>query len=207
MLAEGVPLGILISGRGSNMEALLDAAAEPGFPAVPVVVVSNRGDAAGLAIAAARGVATAVVPHRDYPSREAFEGALDSVLRAHGVRLVALAGFLRVLTPWFVRRWEGRLLNIHPSLLPKYPGLDTHARALAAGDREAGASVHLVTEDLDSGPVLAEVRVPILAGDTPETLAQRVLAEEHRLYPAAIRAFLNEGPEAIRPAAGLRGRP
>ncbi len=192
-MPERVPLGLLISGRGSNMEAILKAAADPTFPAEPVLVVSNRPDAAGLAIAAARGVPTAVVPHRAYPTREAFEDALDAVLRASGAQLVALAGFMRVLTEGFVARWRGRLLNIHPSLLPKYPGLDTHARVLAAGEEESGATVHLVTGALDAGPILAQARVPVLAGDTPGTLAARVLEAEHRLYPEAIRAFVARG--------------
>ncbi|WP_448586073.1 phosphoribosylglycinamide formyltransferase [Thermaurantiacus sp.] len=192
-MPERVPLGLLISGRGSNMEAILKAAADPTFPAEPVLVVSNRPDAAGLAIAAARGVPTAVVPHRAYPTREAFEDALDAVLRASGAQLVALAGFMRVLTEGFVARWRGRLLNIHPSLLPKFPGLDTHARVLAAGEEESGATVHLVTGALDAGPILAQARVPVLAGDTPGTLAARVLEAEHRLYPEAIRAFVARG--------------
>lgn len=181
-----VRLGILISGRGSNMEALLAAAADPEFPAEPVVVISNRPDAPGLATAAAAGVAAVALDHRAFADRTAFEQALDSELGKAGVELIALAGFMRVLTPGFVARWAGRILNIHPSLLPLYPGLDTHARALAAGDREAGCTVHIVTADLDSGPVLGQARVPVLPGDTPATLAARVLAEEHRLYPEAL---------------------
>ncbi|MFN3370923.1 MAG: phosphoribosylglycinamide formyltransferase [Sphingomonadaceae bacterium] len=178
-------LAILISGRGSNMVALAEAAADPGFPAEAVLVVSNRGDAAGLAKAEARGIETAVVPSRGR-SRADFEAELDRLLRARAIDLVALAGFMRVLTPGFVAGWADRLLNIHPSLLPAYPGLDTHARALAAGDREAGATVHLVTADLDAGPILAQARVPIEAGDTPERLAARVLEAELRLYPEAL---------------------
>jgi phosphoribosylglycinamide formyltransferase-1 len=196
-MAEGrakARLAILISGRGSNMEALVRAArADPAFPAEPVVVVSNRADAAGLGIAQALGVPTEVVESRARP-REAFEDELDLCLRRHRAEVVALAGFMRVLTAGFVQRWEGRMLNIHPSLLPRHPGLDTHARALAAGDREAGATVHLVTPELDSGPILAQARVPVLPGDTEETLAKRVLAEEHRLYPQALAAFLAGAP-------------
>lgn len=183
-------LAILISGRGSNMEALVRAArTNPGFPAEPVIVVSNRADAAGLAVAGALGVPTAVVSSRGR-SREAFEEVLDACLRAHAAEVIALAGFMRILTPGFVGRWPGRILNIHPSLLPKYPGLDTHARALAAGDSEAGATVHLVTDQLDGGPILAQARVPVLPGDTEARLAARVLEAEHRLYPEALAAYL-----------------
>jgi phosphoribosylglycinamide formyltransferase-1 len=172
------------------MEALVRAAqTDTRFPARPVLVVSNRADAAGLKVARQLGVPTAVVPSRGH-SREEFEAALDFRLRAASPDLVALAGFMRILTPGFIASWRGRLLNIHPSLLPKYPGLDTHARALAAGDAEAGATVHLVTEELDSGPILAQARVPVQPGDTPEALAARVLEAEHRLYPQAIADFL-----------------
>ncbi len=201
-----VRLAILISGRGSNMEALLRAAqADRAFPAEPVLVVSNRGDAAGLARAAALGVETAVVESRGR-SRADFEAELGACLEAHRVELVALAGFMRVLTPAFVARWEGRLLNIHPSLLPRYPGLETHARALAAGDREAGATVHLVTAELDSGPILAQARVPVRPGDTAETLGLRVLAEEHQLYPRALAAYLS-GTAPVAPPPGLLAAP
>ena len=199
-----VRLAILISGRGSNMEALVRAArAEPGFPAEVVLVVSNNNEAPGLATARALGVPTAVVLSRGR-GRAAFEAELDALLRAHGVEAVALAGFLRVLTAGFVDRWAGRMVNIHPSLLPRHPGLDTHARALAAGDRETGATVHLVTTELDAGPILAQARVPILPDDTPERLAGRVLAAEHRLYPAALAAWLR-GEAPVPPP--LRTRP
>jgi formyltetrahydrofolate-dependent phosphoribosylglycinamide formyltransferase len=195
-MAEGRSrLAILISGRGSNMEAIVTAARNPAYPAEVVLVVSNRGSAQGLQRAAELGIPTLVLPHRDYPTREAFDAALDEQLAAHVIEFVVLAGFMRVLTPAFVRRWKGRILNIHPSLLPRYPGLDTHARALAAGDTEAGCTVHEVTEDLDSGPILAQARVPIRPGETPETLAARVLAEENRLYPRAIADFIR-GREA-----------
>lgn len=180
------------------MEALVRAArTEPGFPAEPVLVVADRPEAAGLGIAAGLGVPTALVESRGRP-RRAFEAELDTVLRAHAVEVVALAGFLRVLTPGFVARWQGRLLNIHPSLLPRHPGLHTHARAIAAGDRETGATVHLVTAELDRGPILAQARVPVRPDDTPERLAARVLAEEHRLYPRALAAFLR-GEAAVPP--------
>lgn len=197
-------LAILISGRGSNMVALAEAAREPGYPAKPVLVVSNRADAAGLAQAAAMGMHAVALPHRDYATRAAFDDALSDLLRAHAIDLIALAGFMRILTPGFIARWPGRILNIHPSLLPLYPGLDTHARALAAGDREAGCTVHVVTAHLDDGPILAQARVPILPGDTPDTLAARVLAQEHRLYPRALAEFAAGLPAAIgtAPASG-----
>lgn len=181
-----VRLGVLISGRGSNMEAVAKAAAHPGYPAQIAVVISNKAHAAGLATAAGMGLATAVLPHRAYPDRAAFDAALDALLRQHRVELVVLAGFMRVLTAGFVHRWAGRIVNIHPSLLPLYPGLDTHARALAAGDTEAGCTVHIVTEHLDDGPLLAQARVPVCPGDTADMLAARVLHEEHRIYPEAI---------------------
>jgi phosphoribosylglycinamide formyltransferase 1 len=182
-----VPTAVLISGRGSNMEALLRAAADPSWPAQIVLVLANRPDAGGLEIAANAGVETAVIDHRPFgKDREAHERMIDGRLRGAGVELVALAGYMRVLTPFLVRAWAGRMLNIHPSLLPLYPGLHTHERALAAGDSHAGCTVHLVTEGVDEGPILGQARVPILTGDTPDTLAARVLVEEHRLYPACL---------------------
>ena len=184
---------ILISGRGSNMAALLAAAADPAYPASVALVLSNRADAAGLARAAAAGVPTAVVESRDFRGdRDAFERAVEAELARHGAELVALAGFMRVLTPGFVGRWEGRLVNIHPSLLPAFPGLDTHARALAAGVRLHGCTVHLVSAGVDEGPILAQAAVPVLDADTAETLAARVLDQEHLLYPAAL-AWLASG--------------
>ncbi len=175
------------------MEALIGAARDPAYPAQIALVLSNRPDAGGLATARAAGVPAEAVDHRPFGrDREAHELALDGRLRAHGIELVALAGYMRVLTPWLVKAWSGRMLNIHPSLLPLYPGLDTHARALAAGDAEAGCSVHLVTDGVDEGPVLGQSRVPILPGDTPDTLAARVLAAEHALYPRALAAFAAE---------------
>jgi len=181
-------VAILISGGGSNMAALIDSMTGD-HPARPCLVLSNRPDAGGLKKAAARGVPTAVVNHRRFPDRAAFERALQVELDAAGADIVCLAGFMRILTGDFVRQWDGRMLNIHPSLLPKYPGLDTHARALAAGDTEAGCTVHEVTAELDAGPVLGQARVPVRPGDTPETLAARVLDREHRLYPAVLRRF------------------
>jgi len=176
---------VLISGRGSNMLAILEAG-------IPVsAVISNRADAAGLAIAARHGVATGVVEHRRYATREAFDAALAAEIDRHAPRLVALAGFMRVLTAGFVVRYAGRLVNIHPSLLPDFPGLDTHARALAAGVERHGCTVHFVTAALDHGPIIAQASVPVLPGDTADILAARVLREEHLLYPRAIRWFLD----------------
>lgn len=183
-------VAVLISGTGSNMAALVEAARAPDSPFEVALVLSNRPEAGGLASAAAAGVATAVVDHRPFgKDREAHERAVDAALRRHEVEAVALAGYMRLLTPWLVGRWAGRMLNIHPSLLPKYPGLDTHARALAAGDVEAGCTVHVVTEGVDEGPVLAQAAVPVRPGDTAESLAARVLAAEHALYPRALADF------------------
>ncbi len=182
-------VAILISGGGSNMEALIrDMSSD--HPARPVLVVSNLPGAGGLARAEALGVPTAVVDHRAHPSREDFEAALEAVLTPAAPDILCLAGFMRVLTEGFVRRWRGRMLNIHPSLLPKYRGLRTHARALEAGDTEAGCTVHLVTPELDDGPILGQARVPVEPGDSPEALAARVLPWEHRLYPAVLRRFV-----------------
>ncbi|ONG53348.1 phosphoribosylglycinamide formyltransferase [Pseudoroseomonas deserti] len=178
---------ILISGRGSNMAALLAAAADPSYPAEIALVLANRADAAGLARAAAAGIPTAVVESRPFgKDRAGFEAAMSAELDRHGVELIALAGFMRVLTEGFTSAWAGRMLNIHPSLLPAFPGLDTHARALAAGVRLHGCSVHLVTPGVDEGPILAQAAVPILEGDDEAALAARVLEQEHRLYPAAL---------------------
>lgn len=185
-----VRVAVLISGQGSNMRALVEAARRPGCPYEVAVVVSSRADAAGLAVACDLGVETVTVAAKPFgPDRAAHERAVDAVLRQHGVQLVALAGWMRILTGWLVAAWEGRMLNIHPSLLPKYPGLNTHARAIEAGDAAAGCTVHLVTEGMDEGPVLAQAEVPVLAGDTAEILAARVLAVEHRLYPDALAVF------------------
>ena len=185
-----VRAAVLISGAGSNMAALVDAAQDPDCPYEVALVLSNRPDAGGLAVASAKGVPTEALDHRPFgKDREGHERAIDEVLSRHRIEVVALAGYMRLLTPWLVKRWEGRMLNIHPSLLPKYPGLDTHARALAAGDLEAGCTVHLVTEGVDEGPVLAQAAVQVRPDDTPGSLAQRVLTAEHRLYPAALADF------------------
>lgn len=189
-----VRVAVLISGAGSNMAALIDAGREAAAPFEVVLVLSNRADAGGLAVASAKGVAVAVVDHAPFgKDRAAHEQAIHTALETHAVEVVALAGYMRLLTPWLVGRWAGRMLNIHPSLLPKYPGLDTHARAIAAGDAEAGCSVHLVTEGVDEGPVIGQATVPVLPDDTPASLAQRVLAAEHALYPRALGDFCRRG--------------
>jgi phosphoribosylglycinamide formyltransferase-1 len=181
-------VAILISGRGSNMVALIEAAKEPAYPAEIALVLSNDPAAAGLERAAQAGIATAVVDHKRFgKERVAFERALQAELEKRRIELVCLAGFMRLLTPWFVRQWEGRLLNIHPALLPAFKGLDTHARALAAGVKEHGATVHFVVPEMDSGPIIAQASVPVLPNDTEATLAARVLAVEHRIYPEALR--------------------
>lgn len=183
-------VAILISGRGSNMEALVKAAQAPDFPAEVALVLSNKPEAAGLEIARGLGVEALAVDAKPYgKDREAHERAIDAELGRHNIQLVCLAGYMRLLTSWLVRRWEGRMLNIHPSLLPKFPGLDTHARALAAGEAEHGCTVHLVTEGMDEGPVLGQALVPVLQGDDESALAARVLAQEHLLYPRMVAAL------------------
>ncbi len=181
-------IGVLISGRGSNMAALVEAARrDPAFPAEPALVLSNRADAQGLAFATGGGVETAVVDHKPFgKDREAFERALDARLRKSGVELVCLAGFMRLLTPWFVEQWRDRLINIHPSLLPAFQGLHTHERALATGVRLHGCTVHFVRAEMDDGPIIAQAAVPVLPGDDADSLAARVLVMEHRLYPLAL---------------------
>ena len=185
-------VAILISGRGSNMEALIDAARARDYPAEIALVVSNRTAAKGLAVAKSKSIATATIDHAAYGSREEFEAELSKQLAAAKVDIVCLAGFMRVLTADFVRQWEGRLLNVHPSLLPAFKGLDTHVRALDAGVKVHGCSVHFVVPELDSGPIVMQAAVPVLEGDDEEELAMRVLAAEHRVYPAALR-LLAEG--------------
>jgi phosphoribosylglycinamide formyltransferase-1 len=188
---------ILISGGGSNMAAIVGAARARDWAgrldARVAAVLSNRADAGGLAFAREQGIATAVVDHKAYPSREAFDAALAEQVDAHQPALVVLAGFMRILTPGFVARYAGRLVNIHPSLLPAFPGLHTHRRAIEAGCKFAGASVHQVTAELDHGPILDQAVVPVLPGDTEQSLAARVLTQEHIIYPRAIEAFLRGG--------------
>ena len=182
-------VAILISGRGSNMTALIEAAEAKDYPAEIVLVVSNRPDAAGLDHARSSGIPTAVIDHKKFGGdRETFEHALDRELREHRIDLVCLAGFMRLLTPWFVNRWSGRMLNIHPSLLPQFKGLHTHRRALEAGVTRHGATVHFVVPEMDAGPIVAQDSVAVLENDTDETLAARVLELEHQIYPRALRA-------------------
>lgn len=186
-------VAVLISGRGSNMAALIEAAKAPDYPAEIVLVLSNVPGAGGLATAAANGIATATIDHKAFNrNREAFEQAMQAELERHRVDIVCLAGFMRILTPWFVGQWEGRMINIHPALLPAYKGLDTHARALADGAREHGATVHFVTPGMDEGETILQEAVPVLPGDTPETLGRRVLEVEHRIYPQALRMIATE---------------
>ena len=181
-------VAILISGRGSNMAALIEAAKAPGYPAEIALVLSNVPDAAGLARAHDAGVTTAVLDHKPFgKDRAAFEAALQKILDQHRIELICLGGFMRLFTAQFVQRWSGRMLNIHPSLLPLFPGLDPHGQALRAGAKTSGATVHFVIPETDAGPIIAQESVPILAGDTPDTLAARVLEVEHRIYPLALR--------------------
>jgi phosphoribosylglycinamide formyltransferase 1 len=183
-------VAILISGRGSNMASLVAATRDPDYPAEVALVVSNRPDAAGLALARDAGVSALAIDHRRFPGdRAAHEAAIDAALRDARAGIVCLAGYMRLLTPFLVDAWRGRMLNIHPSLLPAFPGLDTHARALAAGVKLHGCTVHLVTQAMDEGPILAQAAVPVLLGDTEAMLADRVLAQEHRIYPLALRCF------------------
>ena len=182
-------VGILISGRGSNMAALIEAARDPDYPAEIACVVSNLASAAGVAVAREAGIATAVIPHKDFADRESFDRAVSAELERHGVELVVLAGFLRIFSPWFPERWRDRLINIHPSLLPAFKGLHVQQQALDAGVRVSGCTVHLVTPDLDAGPIIAQAAVPVLAGDTADMLAARILRQEHRLYPLVVRWF------------------
>ncbi|AWJ87304.1 phosphoribosylglycinamide formyltransferase (plasmid) [Azospirillum sp. TSH58] len=188
LTASGLKVGVLISGRGSNLQALIDACAAPDFPAGIALVLSNKADAYGLERAASAGVPVAVVSHRDFPGdKRAFEEAMDARLRDAGVELVCLAGFMRLLSPWFVERWHDRMINIHPSLLPSFKGLDTHQRALDAGVRFHGCTVHYVRPEMDEGPIIAQAAVPVLPGDDADRLSARVLQAEHRLYPQALR--------------------
>lgn len=192
-------VAILISGGGSNMLALVRDMGQAGHPCAPVLVASNDPAAGGLAKAAALGVPTAAVDHRPFGrDRAGFEAALLQPILAARPDILCLAGFMRILTPAFIRLFEGRMLNIHPSLLPKYPGLHTHQRALDAGDAQAGCTVHEVTADLDAGPILGQARVPVLPGDTADALAARVLVQEHRLYPAVLRRFADGNRDVLR---------
>ncbi len=191
-------MGVLVSGRGSNLRALIDACAAADFPAEIALVLSNKPDAAALEHAASAGLPTAVVDHRDFPGdKQRFEEAMDEALRGAGVQLVCLAGFMRLLSPWFVDAWHDRMINIHPSLLPSFKGLDTHKRAIEAGVRFHGCTVHYVRLEMDEGPIVAQAAVPVLPDDDADSLAGRVLEAEHRLYPLAIR-LIGEGRTRIR---------
>ena len=195
-------VAVLISGRGSNMAALIEAAKADDYPAEIALVVSNRADAAGLVHAREQGIATALIDHRKFgEDREAFERALDETLRADRIDLVCLAGFMQILTPWFVGRWSGRLLNIHPALLPQFKGLDTHRRAIAAGAKQHGATVHFVVAEIDAGPIIAQESIEVRKDDSEAALARRVLEVEHRLYPRALRAVAEGRAKLHAPAA------
>jgi phosphoribosylglycinamide formyltransferase 1 len=200
-------LAVLISGRGSNLQAFIDACASGKLDAQIVLVISNNPDAAGLQRAECAGIATRCIDHRSCASREEFDQSLVDELRCHAVDLVILAGFMRILTPVLIEPFLGRLLNIHPSLLPRYPGLKTHQRALEAGDAEAGATVHFVTQELDGGPPVLQARVPVLPGDTVESLAARVAEQEHMIYPLAASWFVQGRLALTKEGAALDGKP
>jgi phosphoribosylglycinamide formyltransferase-1 len=201
--------GILISGRGSNMEALVRAAQSTDYPAEITVVIANRADAQGLDFAKAQGIKTEVIDHKAYGAREEFDAALDAALKRHGVELAALAGFMRIMTKGLIEEWRDRMINIHPALLPAYKGLHTHERALADGARRHGATVHFVRHDVDSGPIIAQARVPVLKSDTVDTLSARVLDAEHKIYPKALAlvasgAIRVEGETIIATSPGIK---
>ena len=183
---------VLISGNGSNMRALIEAARAPDYPAEIALVISNRPDAGGLAFAKAAGIAASVVDHKIFAGREEFERSMQVLLELHRIELVCMAGFLRMVTPWFIAQWQGRMLNIHPALLPAFRGLDTHARALAEGVKVHGCTVHFVVPAMDEGPILAQAAIPVLDADTAESLGRRVLAQEHVIYPAALARVAGE---------------
>lgn len=200
-------VAVLISGRGSNMQSLVRACAAPDYPAQIVLVLSNRADAAGLGFAREAGIATAVISHKDFPDRASFDAAMDAEIRRHGAELICLAGFMRLLDSPFIEAWRDRMINIHPSLLPSFRGLDTHERALEAGVKLAGCSVHFVRPDVDTGPIVAQAAVPVLPDDTPDSLAARILEQEHRIYPMALKLVAEgrvrvEGDRAIVDAPG-----
>jgi phosphoribosylglycinamide formyltransferase-1 len=186
-------LAIFISGRGSNMRSIIEACKTPDYPATVNMVLSNRPDAPGLDYAAGQGIKTEIVDHKLFATREAFESEIQEILSHYKVDLIALAGFLRILTPGFIEKWPQRIINVHPSLLPDYKGLNTHERAIADGKKEAGCTIHYVVPEIDSGEIILQKRVPILPGDTPGTLAERVVVQEHSAYPEAIRIVANSG--------------
>ncbi|GBQ34813.1 phosphoribosylglycinamide formyltransferase [Acetobacter fabarum] len=204
MSTAKTPVAILLSGRGSNATALITAAQDPDFPARICLVLSNNPDAPGLDMARAAGLPTLAIDHRSFgKDRAAHERAIHAALEDSGAQAVCLAGYMRLLTPYLTTAWAGRMLNIHPSLLPSFPGLHTHERALAAGVRLHGCTVHLVTEGMDEGPILGQAAVPVLPGDTPDLLAARVLQQEHGLYPLALRHFLTQNPATAPNGAAL----
>ncbi|NKB48564.1 MAG: phosphoribosylglycinamide formyltransferase [Alphaproteobacteria bacterium] len=184
---DKLKLGVLISGRGSNLQALIDACADPGYPAEIVLVISNRPDAGGLARTQATDIATRVIEHTNYEDRESFDRDVDAALRDAGAQLICLAGFMRLLSAWFVDQWPDRIVNIHPSLLPAFKGTDSHAQALAAGVKLTGCTVHFVRSEMDAGPIIMQAAVPVLYGDDEDSLAARVLTAEHQCYPRAVR--------------------
>lgn len=192
-------VAVLISGRGSNMSALIKAAENPAYPAEIALVISNKPSAAGLKVAEEAGIETAVIRGKDYDGREAFDSAINACLRANNIEIVCLAGFMRILTPGFVASWQGRMINIHPSLLPSFKGLDTHERAIQAGVKLHGCTVHFVTEEMDDGPIIIQAAVPVLDNDTPESLGARVLQKEHEIYPQAL-SWVAQG--LVRVSAG-----
>lgn len=185
-------IAVLISGSGSNLQALIDACAAPDYPAEIALVISNKAEAYGLTRARNADIPTQIISHKNYETREAFDAAMDAALQAHHVAFICLAGFMRVLSEWFVNQWKGKMINIHPSLLPKYKGLHTHQRAIEAGEKEAGCTVHWVSAGVDEGEIILQGYAPILAGDTAETLAARVLEQEHKIYPAALKLVLQD---------------
>ncbi|MBP9050910.1 MAG: phosphoribosylglycinamide formyltransferase [Alphaproteobacteria bacterium] len=194
-MGQKLNLAVLISGRGSNLQSILEACQDPAFPAQVKLVISNKADAYGLVRAEKMGIPTGVVAHKDFSSREEFERALITAIETAGpIDLVCLAGFMRVLTPLFIARWENRLINIHPSLLPAYKGLHTHERAIAAGEKIAGCTIHFVTSGVDEGPIILQKSVPVLPNDTPDSLAERVLEQEHLAYPEAISLLAQKNP-------------
>jgi phosphoribosylglycinamide formyltransferase-1 len=186
-MSARVRTAVLISGRGSNLASLIEAASAPDYPADIVLVISNKADAGGLAIAERADIPTKIISHKAYGSREDFDAAIDAALREADISLVCEAGFMRIHSDWFVKHWEGRIINIHPSLLPAFPGIRVHEQALAAGVQISGCTVHFLTAELDSGPIIAQAAVHVLPNDTPDALAARVLAQEHKLYPQALK--------------------
>jgi len=202
---EKLRLGVLISGRGSNLQALIDATSDPAYPAEIVLVIANRADAGGLARAKAASIPTLVIPHGQFSDREAFDMALDEALHAAGVDLVCLAGFMRLLTETFAERWRDRLVNIHPSLLPAFKGLDAHAQALAAGVRISGCTVHFVRPAMDAGPIIVQAAVPVMTGDDESSLSARILEAEHLCYPLAVRLIAEGRVQVVGDQAGIAG--